>query len=203
MSNNLQRTEIPWINLKECNGFLFLLKLLHKNFFVSFTANISDKDPCPINYGCCSEDINYHFFCFYQKDKSSDSKVSSDRLIITAKGSLKLPNLYMLIKLKSPLLHRNLALRTFGKLLIVFSTKVNLPYLLYSTAQRCCLLHVIKQKCLLKTFQQTDWKSLVFQIARRFHQWFLYLKMLGTGLQLKTTTLLVCFLWLVKSLKNL
>ena len=31
----------------------------------------------------------------------------------------------------------------------------------------------------------------------------LYLRMLGNGLQLKITTLLVFFLWLVKSLKNL
>ena len=46
-------------------------------------------------------------------------------------------------------------------------------------------------------------RSLVFQIVERFHQWFLYLRMLGKGLQLKTTALLVFFLWLVKSLKNL
>ena len=44
------------------------------------------------------------------------------------------------------------AIVTFGELLIVFSTKVNLLYLLYSTARRCCLLHLIKQNCLLKTF---------------------------------------------------
>ena len=30
---------------------------------------------------------------------------------------------------------------TFSKLLLVFSVKVNLLYLLYSTVQRCCLLH--------------------------------------------------------------
>ena len=61
----------------------------------------------------------------------------------------------MLIKQKSPSLPRNLALGTFGELLIVFSTKVNLLYLLYSTAWRCCLLHLIKQNCLLKTFLRT------------------------------------------------
>ena len=71
---------------------------------------------------------------------------------MVAKGFLKLPNLHMLIKQKSPLLPRNLALVTSGELLIVFSTKVNLLYLLYSTAWRCCLLHLIKQNCLLKTF---------------------------------------------------
>ena len=32
----------------------------------------------------------------------------------------------------------------------MFSTKVNLLYLLGSKAQRCCVLHLIKQNCLLK-----------------------------------------------------
>ena len=45
--------------------------------------------------------------------------------------------------------------------------------------------------------------SLVFQIVGRSHWWFLYLRMLGKGLLLNTTALLVFFLWLVKSLKNL
>ena len=71
------------------------------------------------------------------------------------KGFLKLPNLHMLIKRKIPLLPRNLALGTFGELLMVFPTKVNLLYLRYSTAQRCCLLHLVKQNCLLKTFLRT------------------------------------------------
>ena len=42
----------------------------------------------------------------------------------------------MLLKQKSPSLPRNLAIETSGELLIVFSTKVNLVYLLYSTTQR-------------------------------------------------------------------
>ena len=46
-------------------------------------------------------------------------------------------------------------------------------------------------------------RSLVFQIVGRFHQWSLYLRMLGKGLQLKTNSLLVFFLCLVKSLENL
>ena len=60
----------------------------------------------------------------------------------------------MLLTQMSPSLPRNLALRTFGKLLIVCS-KVNRLYLLYLMAQRCCLLHLIKQNCLLKTFPST------------------------------------------------
>ena len=60
----------------------------------------------------------------------------------------------MLIKQKSPPLPRNLALRTFDQLPIVFSEKVNLLCLLYSTA-RSSLLHLIKQSCLMKTFVRT------------------------------------------------
>ena len=60
----------------------------------------------------------------------------------------------VIVKQKSPSLLRNLALWTFGKLLIVFSTKVNLLYL-YSTDRRCCLLHLIKQNYLLKHFPRT------------------------------------------------
>ena len=61
----------------------------------------------------------------------------------------------MLIKQKIPSLPRSLALRTFGKLPILFSTKMNLLYLLYSTAQRCYLLHPKNQNCLLETFVRT------------------------------------------------
>ena len=77
---------------------------------------------------------------------------SSDKLVIFAKGFLNLPNLHILIKQKSPLLPRYLALVTSGEMLIEFSTKVNLLYLLYSMARRFCVLHLIKQNCLLKIF---------------------------------------------------
>ena len=56
------------------------------------------------------------------------------------------------------------------------------------------ILAEIFNKCLKESF---------FQIVGRFHLWTLYLRMLGKGLLLKTTGLLVFFLWLVKSLKSL
>ena len=65
----------------------------------------------------------------------------------------------MVIKLdrkQSSSLTRNLALGTFGKFLIVFSAKLNLIYLLYSTTQRCCLLHLMKQNCFLILFLRTN-----------------------------------------------
>ena len=76
-------------------------------------------------------------------------------LVIVAKGFLKLPNLHMLLKQKSPSLPRHLALRTFGELLLVFSTKVNLLYHIYWTVQRCCLQRLIKQK-LFKNFSKNS-----------------------------------------------
>ena len=88
----------------------------------------------------CAAAIFYrnHFFCLYQQNKSSKSKVKFRHAINHCKSFPSRP--------------KNLALRTFGELLIVFSTKVNLLYLLYSVTWRCCLLHLIKQNCLLKTF---------------------------------------------------
>ena len=69
-----------------------------------------------------------------------------------AKGFLKLPNLHMLIKQKSPSLPRNLALGTFGKLLIVFSTKVDLLYLLYSNCMEVLSSTSDKAKSFAKNF---------------------------------------------------
>ena len=74
----------------------------------------------------CAAAIFYrnHFFCLYQQNKSSKSKVKFRHAINHCK--------------RFPSHPKNLALRTFGELLIVFSTKVNLLYLLYSTDWRCC-----------------------------------------------------------------
>ena len=65
-----------------------------------------------------------HFFCLYQREKSSTLKFR--QASNHCKRFLKMPNLHMLIKQKSPLLTRNLALGSFDELPIVFSTKVNL-----------------------------------------------------------------------------
>ena len=70
-----------------------------------------------------------HFLRLCQKYKSSDSKVKFTQASNRCKGFLKLPNLHVLIKQKSPLLPRNFALMTSGELPIVFSTRVNLLYL--------------------------------------------------------------------------
>ena len=73
---------------------------------------------------------------------------------MVAKGFFKLPNLLMLIKEKNQPLPRNLALAAFGGLLIVFSVKVNLPYLLCSMVCGCCPLDLIKKKLFAKSFSK-------------------------------------------------
>ena len=81
----------------------------HKKYQVK-----SYSSPC-FSAACTAAIVHRsNFFLLYQKDKPSDSKESSDRLVIVAKGFLKLPNLHMLIKQKSQLLPENLALMTFG-----------------------------------------------------------------------------------------
>ena len=63
----------------------------------------------------------------------------------------------MLIKQESiTSLSRKLALGTFGELPIVFSTKVNLLYLLYSMIWRCCLFASGKTKLFAKSFSKNS-----------------------------------------------
>ena len=54
-----------------------------------------------------------HFFCLYQQNDSSESKVKFRRAIIPTKRFLKLPNLHLLIKQKNPSLPKILMTRVF------------------------------------------------------------------------------------------
>ena len=69
--------------------------------------------------------VEITFFVCTSQINLLNLKEISDRLVIVAKGFLKLPTLHMLIKRKSPSLPKNLAVGTFDKLLLLFSTKVN------------------------------------------------------------------------------
>ena len=94
-----------------------------------------------------------HFFCLYQRDRSSDSKVKFRQANNCCRGVLdaaKLAN-----KTKKSITFQKFGPRDFGELQTVFSTKVNLLSFLYLTTQRCCLLHLIKQNYLLKTSLET------------------------------------------------
>ena len=123
--------------------------LVHRNhLFFNFKVK---KQVISLNQAAAKE-LNQAAAALYQREKPSDSKVKLRQASNHCKRFLKLPNLHLLIKQNSPLLPRSLALVTSGELLIVFSTKVNLLYLLYSTVGRFCLLHLIKQNFMLKIF---------------------------------------------------
>ena len=96
-----------------------------------------------------------HFFHLYQKDKSSESKVKFRQASNYCKRVLEAAKLAHANKTKEFITSQKLGSWTFGKLPIVNLQKVNLLYLLYSTTRGCCLLHLIKQNCLLKTFLRT------------------------------------------------
>ena len=97
--------------------------------------------------------VDITFFVCNNKMNPLNLKYSSE---IMVKDFLKMPNLHMLIKWKGLSLTRKMTLRTFGELLIMISTKVYMLYLFYSTAWRCCLLHLMKQNCLWKTFSMNS-----------------------------------------------
>ena len=80
-------------------------------------------------------------------------KQSSDRLVIIAKGFVKLSYLLILIKQKI-ISSQKLDSGRFDKLLIVFPN-VNLLYLLFLMFLTCFLLHLIRQNCLMKSFLRT------------------------------------------------
>ena len=100
--------------------------------------------------------IEITFFICTNRINLLNLKESSDRLVIIGKGFLKLPNLHMLIKEKSLSLPRNLALGTFGKLLMLFSTKVNLLFLLYSMAWEVLSSASDKAKLFAKNFSKNS-----------------------------------------------
>ena len=96
-----------------------------------------------------------HSFVYTNRTNVLYLRPSSDRLVIVIKGSFKLPNFLTLIKQRCLSPPGNVALANVGELQKVFSTKVNLLFLLYSTVPKHCFLHLIKQKCFLKSFLKT------------------------------------------------
>ena len=76
-------------------------------------------------------DHRNHFFLLYQQSKSFESKVKFRQASNFCKSVLEAAKLAYAAK--CPSLSRKLAVKAFGELLIGFSTKLNLLYLLYST----------------------------------------------------------------------
>ena len=99
--------------------------------------------------------IGITFFCLYQQNKSSESKVKFRQASNHCKGVLQASKMEYANETKEKFTSQKLGSWHFWWIANSILKKVNLLYLLYSMAQWCCLLHLIKQNCLLKTFVGT------------------------------------------------
>ena len=96
------------------------------------------------------------FFRFYQQNKSSESKAEFRQASNHCKRVLEAAKLVYANKTRESITSQKLGSRDFWRIAGSVLSKVSLLYRLYLTIQRCCLLHLIKQNCLLKTFPGTQ-----------------------------------------------
>ena len=102
--------------------------------------------------------IEITFCCLYQKDKSSESKAKFRQASNHCKRVLETAKSAYANKTKESITSQKLGPQDFwwiASSVLNSVLIVNLLYPLYSMAQTCCLLHLIKQNCLLKTFQKS------------------------------------------------
>ena len=86
---------------------------------------------------------------FYHQSSSCATKVTFRHASNCCKRVLDVP------EIKRGYHFSQTCLPDFGKLLLVFSTKVNLLCFFYLVALRCCVLNLVKQNYLLKFFLRT------------------------------------------------
>ena len=132
------------------NGFR--LELMYTSLIVS----VRSKPLISWFSSACAVAIAHrnHFFRLYKEKRSPESKVKFRQASNCSKRVLEAAKHAYTTKTKESITSQKLGSRGFCELVIVFSTKVNLPYLLYSMDRRCYLMHLIKQNYLL-TFPRT------------------------------------------------
>ena len=97
-----------------------------------------------------------HFFRLYQKDKSSDSKVKFRQASNRCKRVLEAAKLAYANKTKESITFQKLGSQDFWWIANSVLKKGKSAKLLYSAAQRCCLLHLIKQKLFSENFSKNS-----------------------------------------------
>ena len=123
--------------VKFVGGFWF--ELMHIFLIVNIRSYLTHLHSSQL-FGQLPQFIKITFFCFYDQNKSSESKVKFRQFSNHCKRVLETTNLAYANKRKSLSLPRNLAPMTSGRQLIVVSTVINLLYLLYSRGWRVCLI---------------------------------------------------------------
>ena len=96
-----------------------------------------------------------HFFHLYQQNKSSELKVKSRQTSNCCKRVLQAAKLAYATKTKESITSQKLGSLDFWQIANSFFNKDKSAYLLYLTDWRFCLLHLVKQSYLLKTFLRT------------------------------------------------
>ena len=117
--------------------------------YISLIVNISGQ--ASVAYAAAIYHRN-HFFRLYQQNKFSEPKVKFRQASNHCKRVLEAAKLACANETKDCIFSKKLGSWDFWQNAIVSSIKVNLVYFFYSTAHSCCLLHLIKQNCLLKIF---------------------------------------------------
>ena len=141
---------------------------------------------------------------FTKKSNLDDSGISLT--VFSSRTNLKLHNISVTPKMvKKVIMNLDLSKASGPNCIPVVVLKNCEPELSYILAE---LFHLKNFRTIWKTRRLQTlisvWRSLNFQIVVKFHPRSQYLRMFTKeGLQLTTTALLVFFLWLVKSLKNL
>ena len=97
-----------------------------------------------------------HFFRLFQQNKSSESKVKFRQASNHCKRVLEAAKLAYATKTKESITSQKLGSWDFWRIANSVLNKGKSAIILYSTGQRCCLLHLIKQNYLLKTFPRTQ-----------------------------------------------
>ena len=93
-----------------------------------------------------------HFFCLYQREKSSDSKVKFKQASNCCKRVLEAAKLAYANKTKESIASQKLGSRDFWRTANSFLNKGKSAKPPLFKGRRCCLLHLIKQNCLPKIF---------------------------------------------------
>ena len=96
-----------------------------------------------------------HFFHLHQQNKSSEFKENFRQASNSCKRVLETAKFAYTNKTKESITFQKFNSCDFWQLAII-STKVNLLYLIYSTAWGCCLPHMIKQNVLPKNFSKNS-----------------------------------------------
>ena len=94
-----------------------------------------------------------HLFCFYEQNQSSASKVKLTQVINYFKRVFEAAKISY-ADTKESITSQKLGSHDLWRIAMMFSTKVNLPYLLRLTDLRFRVFHLIRQNCFLKTFQR-------------------------------------------------